>query len=138
MAAACNYGFGANFSIGYQDALARVEQLLAVHGFKIYTRLNLQEIVGDSLRDKMGRYVILGACNPEFAKELFEADPDIGLQIPCNIVIYERRNGQCRIMIKDPARIMDLISSPVAIQAAIRVKEQLEQVIEDLISQCPS
>jgi len=128
----CNYGFGANFSIGYEDAVSKVEQLLEIHGFKVYTRLNLQEIIGDSLHDKVGRYVILGACNPEFAKELFMADPDIGLLLPCNIIIYESQKGACRIMVKDPARIMDLISNPVAIQAAIKVKEKLEQIIEDL------
>lgn len=137
MASDCNYGFGANFSIGYEEALVKVEQLLTRHGFQVYTRLNLQEIVGDSLQGKIGRYVILGACNPEFAREIFAADPDIGLQIPCNIIICERPNGRCRIMIKDPARIMDLIRNPVAIEAAIKVKEQLEQVIDDLKSQYP-
>jgi len=135
MASDCNYGFGVNFSIGFEEAVTEVERLLTMHGFMIYTRLNLNEIVGDSLKDKLGRYVILGACNPEFAKELFVADPDIGLQIPCNIIIYERKDGRCRIMIKDPARIMDLIRNPVAIQAAIKVKDQLEQVIDDFKSQ---
>lgn len=137
MASDCSYGFGANFSLSFEEAVARVEKLLVLHGFEIYTRLSLQEIVGDSLKGKLGRYLILGACNPEFAKEFFVADPDIGLQIPCNIIIYELQNGRCRIMIKDPARIMDLISNPIAVQAAIKVKEQLEQVIEDLKSQNP-
>ena len=138
MSSKCNYGFGANVSIGFEEAVVKVERLLAMHGFKIYTHLNLQEIVGDSLQDKLGRYVILGACNPEFAKEFFVADPDIGLQIPCNIIIYERQGGRCRIMIKDPARIMDLIRNPIAIQAAIKVKDQMEQVIDDLKSEFPS
>ena len=138
MASDCNYGFGANFSLRFEDAVAKVEKLLALHGFEIYTRLSLQDIVGDSLQGKLGRYLILGACNPEFAKEFFVADPDIGLQIPCTIIVYELQNGRCRIMIKDPARIMDLISNPIAVQAAIKVKEQLEQVIDDLKSQNPN
>jgi uncharacterized protein (DUF302 family) len=133
----CSYGFGGNFSISYEEAMSRVEQLLNRHGFKIYTRLNLEAIVGEALRGKLGRYVILGACNAEFAREIFEADPDIGLQIPCNIVIYELEGGKSRIMVKDPARFMDLISSPLAIQAAIKVKEQLEEVIDDLKKEYP-
>ena len=133
----CSYGFGGNFSITYEEAMTRVEQLLSRHGFKVYTRLNLEEIVGDALRGKLGRYVILGACNSEFAKEIFQADSDIGLQIPCNIVIYELEGGKSRVMVKDPARFMDLISSPLAIQAAIKVKEQLEEVIEDLKKESP-
>lgn len=132
MATACSYGFGANFPVGYDEAVAQVERLLDQHGFQVYTRLSPHDIVGDSLRGKLGRYVILGACNPEFARELFGADPDLGLQIPCNIIIYEHPQGGCRIMVKDPARIMDLISNPVAIQAAIQLKEQLEEIVEEL------
>ena len=52
--------------------------------------------------------------------------------MPCNIIVYELNHGFCRVMIKDPARIMDLMSNPVAIQAAIHVKEQMEQVIEEI------
>ena len=72
--------------------------------------------------EQFGRYVILGACNPQFAKDLFNADVNIGLLIPCNIVVYERPEGGCKVMVKDPARIMDLIDSPYTIQTAIEIK----------------
>lgn len=131
----CNYGFGTELSINFDDAISKVGQLLKKHGFNVYTQLNLQDILGDSIQDSLGRYLILGACNPEFAKDLFQVDPDIGMLMPCNIIIYELLDNKCRIMVKDPARIMDLMSHPVAIQAAIKVKEQLEQLVEELETQ---
>jgi uncharacterized protein (DUF302 family) len=132
MAPECIYGFGIEISIGFEELNSKIEKLLHGHGFEVYTRLYLQDIVGDFKFENMGRYVILGACNAEFAKELFAADPDIGLLMPCNIVIYEKHEGVCRVMIKDPVRIMDLIRSPFAIETAMKVKEQLELIIDEL------
>ena len=128
----CIYGFGVNISATFDEAVSDVEQHLNAHGFNVYTRLNMRDIIGGSTKDQLGRYLILGACNPDLAKEIFLADPDIGLLMPCNIIVYEVGTTGCRIMVKDPARIMDLVSNPHAIQAAIKVKEQLEQVIEEI------
>ncbi len=128
----CKYGFGTEIPFNFEEALLRVETLLNNHGFRILTRLNLRDIVAEEGIDTLGKYVILGACNTEFAKELFSADPDIGILMPCNIIVYELGNGACRIMVKDPVHIMDLIENPVAIQAAMKVKEQLEEVIDEL------
>jgi uncharacterized protein (DUF302 family) len=128
----CRYGFGTEIPVEFEDALSRVEALLQKHGFQIYTRLNLKDIMGDSKIDNLDKYMILGACNVEFAKELFSADPDIGMLMPCNIVIYELNTGKSRIMIKDPLRVMDLISHPVAVEAAMMVKEQMEEIIDEL------
>ena len=128
----CNYGFGTEIKVDFKATLEKMEGLLQKHGFKIFTRLNLKDIVGDSEITDFGEYLILGACNAEFAKELFTADPNIGMLMPCNIIVYELDSQITRVMIKDPLRIMDLIDSPAAIAAAIKVKEQLEQVIEEL------
>lgn len=128
----CNYGFGTEITVNFKATLEKIESLLQKHGFKIFTRLNLKDIVGDSEITDFGEYLILGACNAEFAKELFTADPNIGMLMPCNIIVYELDNQKTRVMIKDPLRIMDLIDSPAAIAAAIKVKEQMEEIIEEL------
>lgn len=130
----CCYGFGAGVSTEFDRTLSDVERLLAAKGFTIHTRLDVEEILSGVKHDQFGRYVILGACNPHFAADLFNSDVNIGLLIPCNIIVYERKEGGCRVMIKDPARIMDLIDNPHTIQAAIAVKEKLEQVIDELAS----
>jgi uncharacterized protein (DUF302 family) len=128
----CCYGFGCDVGFEFDETIEKVQQLLKEKGFQIYTRLNLHEIVGEAKHDKFGRYIIIGACNAEFASQLFEADPNIGLLMPCNIVIYELHSGGCKVMIKDPARVMDMISSPIAIEASIHVKCLMEEIIEEL------
>ena len=128
----CSYGFGCEVGFGFDEAIEKVQQLLTEKGFQIYTRLNLHEIVEETEHDKFGRYIIIGACNAEFARQLFNADPDIGLLMPCNIIIYELHSGGCKVMIKDPARVMDMITSPVAIETSINVKCLMEEIIEDL------
>lgn len=132
MPADCSYGFGCEVDLGFDEAITKVQELLEEKGFQVHTRLNLHEILGDTGHDKFGRYIILGACNPEFAGQLFKADPNIGLLMPCNIIIYELPSGGCKVMIKDPARIMDMISSPVAIETSINVKCLMEEIIEEL------
>ena len=132
MATECCYGFGCNVDFEFEETLEKVELLLTEKGFQIYTRLNLHEILGSTTHDKFGRYIIIGACNPVFAQQLFKADPNIGLLMPCNIVIYEQHSGGCKVMVKDPARIMDMISSPIAIETSINVKCLMEEIIEEL------
>ena len=128
----CLYGFGTEIALSFDESLRRVETLLNNHNFHVFTRLELKDIVGGEGINDLGNYVILGACNTEFAKELFTADPDIGMLMPCNIIVYEPGNGMCRVMVKDPVRIMDLIRNPIAIQAAMKVKDQMEEIIEEL------
>jgi uncharacterized protein (DUF302 family) len=128
----CKYGFGTEVTISFHAAIEKMEYLLQQHGFEMFTSLSLKNIVGDSDVSIYGEYVILGACNAEFAKELFSADPDIGMLMPCNIIIYELDSQTTRVMIKDPLRIMDLIDSPAAIAAAVKVKEHMEEIIDEL------
>jgi uncharacterized protein (DUF302 family) len=132
MSTDCSYGFGCDVDFGFDEVIEKVQQLLEEKGFQIYTRLNLHDIVGSGGHDKFGRYIIIGACNPEFAQQLFTADPNIGLLMPCNIIIYELNSGGCRVMVKDPVRIMDMISSPVAIETSINVRCLMEEIVEEL------
>ena len=128
----CSYGFGCDVDFGFDEATEKVQQLLEEKGFQIYTRLNLHDIVGSGGHDKFGRYIIIGACNPAFAQQLFTADPNIGLLMPCNIIIYELNSGGCRVMVKDPVRIMDMISSFFERFKNNIVRCLMEEIIEEL------
>ena len=132
MATDCSYGFGCEVATEFEETIESVEQRLQEKGFQIYTRLNLHEIIGRTEHNKFGRYIIIGACNSEFAQQLFNTDPNIGLLMPCNIVIYELHSGGCKVMVKDPARVMDMISNPIAIETSINIKCLLEEMIEEL------
>jgi len=128
----CKYGFGTEISGSFDAIIEKMETLLQIHGFRIYTRLSLKDIVGDTKIGNLGEYLILGACNAEFAKELFSADPNIGMLMPCNIIVYELDNQKIKVMIKDPLQIMDLMDNPAAIAAAMKVKEKMEEFIDEL------
>ena len=132
MSGTCRYGFGTEVTLGFDAAVEKVEALLNTHGFRVWTRLNVDEVMCSDMSDAFGRYVILGACNPDFAKMIFKADPNIGLLMPCNIIVYELPTGGCKVMIKDPLRIMDVLDVPEAIEAAINIKAQMEEIIEEL------
>lgn len=132
MSVECSYGFGCDVDSSFEETVEKIKSLLGDKGFQVYTNLNVHDIIGACDNDKFGRYLIIGACNPEFARELFTADPNIGLLMPCNIVIYELNSGGCRVMIKDPVHIMDIIKSPHAIATAINVKCRMEEIVEEL------
>lgn len=132
----CRYGFGADVACDFAATTERLEGLLKERGFRITTRLRMDDVLDTDISESFGRYVILGTCNPEYATALFRADPDIGLMMPCSLVVYELKTGGCRVMVKDPARVMDLIDNPLAIEASMKIKEQLEDVIEKLTEGC--
>ena len=132
MLGTCRYGFGAEVKLDYDAAVEKVEGLLNKHGFKVLTRLHVDEIMCSDVQGDFGRYIIFGACNPDLAEKIFMADPDIGLLMPCNVIVYELPEGGCRVMIKDPLRIMDMLEAPEAIEAAIKIKAQMEEIVEEL------
>lgn len=130
----CRYGFGTNVALGFDLTVNKVEELLNLRGFKITTKLRMDDVLNLNSPDSFGCYVILGACHQHYARPLFNADPNIGLMMPCNLIVYELQEGGCKVMIKDPLRVMDLIDSPLAIEASMKIKEQLEEIIEELLS----
>jgi len=128
----CGYGFGCSIDLAFETLISRVEELLGKRGFRIFTRLHLCDLLSEQDKENFGRYVILGACNREFAGQLFNADINIGLLMPCNIIIYELKSGGCKVMVKDPLNIMDLIKNPIAIETTMQIKELLEEMVEEL------
>ncbi len=128
----CRYGFGTRVPLGFDLTVNKVEEMLTLRGFTITNRLRMDDVLNVELSEFFGRYLIFGACNPQFARPLFNADPNIGLMMPSNLIIYELQEGGCKVMINDPARVMDLIDSPLAIEASMKINEQLEEIIEEL------
>lgn len=128
----CKYGFGKKVKGTYHETLIRVERLLNAHGFGVYSRINVMDLFEDDDAVPFRRYIIIGGCHPDFARQAFAADPNIGLLLPCNIVIYETLAGEVFVMAKDPVHMMDFLRSPDAITAASRIKCEIEQLIEEL------
>lgn len=128
----CRYGFGKKVSSTYHETLIRVEKALNAHGFGVYSRINVMDLFGEDEENLFKRYVIIGGCHPEFARQAFAADPNVGLLLPCNIIVYETGDGEVFVMAKDPVHMMDFLQAPEAIAAASRIKCEVEQLINEL------
>lgn len=128
----CRYGFGRQLPGDFASAVSAIITRLEEQGFGIHSRINMVEVLGEEHATEFRNYLILGACRSDFARRAFNADRNIGLLLPCNVVVYEDMAGQVTVMVKDPVHIMDLVSDPRAIEAAIDLKSQLESIIEAL------
>ena len=127
------YGMGTTLALPYADAVARVKERLAAEGFGVLTEID----VAATLRKKLGveyrPYVILGACNPPLAHKALSAEPEIGLLLPCNVVVYEDEEpNQSVVLALDPVEAMQLSGNASVRPIAQEVKERLERVLRAL------
>jgi uncharacterized protein (DUF302 family) len=132
MQKACSYGFGKTVELDYERALDKLLGLFRVRDFKILFQVDMQQALRPDSGAGFRRYMIIGACPQALARRAFNADSNIGLLLPCNVVVYEEDGGRSRVMVMDPAYVMDLVRAPEAIEVAIELKEELEALIETL------
>jgi len=118
--------------LSYDQALARLPELLKSEGFGIITEIDIQ----DTLKKKIGvdfrRYRILGACNPNFAHEALSHDLGIGVMLPCNVAVYEGDDGRAVVSTVDPRQLMANHDSPAVAALAEEVRTKLEAVLRKL------
>ncbi len=94
-------------ALPYQEAVRRTTELLKEEGFGILTEIDVQKTMREKLGADFRRYVILGACNPHLAHQAFQAELEIGLLLPCNVVVYEEGDGSVVSVMDPQARIGD-------------------------------
>jgi uncharacterized protein (DUF302 family) len=116
----------------YDDAVARVTELLKGEGFGILTEIDVKATLKNKLDVDFRRYVILGACNPPLAHRALEAEPDIGVLLPCNVVVAERDGGGSVVSAMDPVAAFRLIANPEVQPVAADVRQRLQRVLERL------
>lgn len=91
--AAHSYGYRRELSISFDEAVKRTYEALKTEGFGVLTEIDLKEKFKEKLDVEFRRYVILGACNPAIAYESLQEEIDLGLLLPCNVIVYERDGG---------------------------------------------
>ena len=119
--------------LGYVEALAVLPEILKSEGFGIITEIDKRETLKKKIDADIRRYKILGACNPNFALEALSADLDIGVMLPCNVVVYEGDNGRAVVTTIDPVQAMASHGSPALVDLAARVRARLENVLAKLV-----
>lgn len=125
------YGLRRRTSLPYEEADARVRELLKEQGFGVLTEIDVKSTLKQKLDKEFRRYVILGACNPPLAYQALSAETDIGLLLPCNVIVYEEGGGSV-VAALDPQRMMELTGNPALSDVAAEARRRLEAVLNAL------
>jgi uncharacterized protein (DUF302 family) len=124
------YGFNIRVKGGFSDTVQRVTDALKTEGFGVLTDIDVQATMKAKLGIDGKPYRILGACNPPLAHKAITADPDIGLLLPCNVVVREDAQGKIIVGFMDPIAVLKLTDNPGIAEIAKDVRVRLERVAE--------
>lgn len=120
------YGFGTDLDLPFDEAVERTKEALKTEGFGVLTTIDVRETMRAKLGVEFERYVILGACNPTLAHQALTAEHELGLLLPCNVIVHDH-DGKTAVSIVDPAQMLGFVGdnpalSAVADEAATRLR----------------
>ena len=131
-------GFNVKLKESFDEAVDRVIDALKQEGFGVLSDLDIQAAMKEKLGAEIPRYRILGACNPPLALKALTAEPDIGLLLPCNVVVREDAGGAVTVALVDPQAMMKLAEGAAAVQeVADDAAARLLRVRDALASRAP-
>ena len=113
----------------YDEALARVPEALKTEGFGVLTEIDIAATLKAKLGVDFRRYKIFGACNPPLAHRALTAELEIGLMLPCNVIVYEGDDGRAVVAAIDPVRTIASVSVPALTEIATTVRDKLQKVL---------
>lgn len=127
-----DFGIRKVLSATYDEALSRLPGALKSEGFGVLTEIDIQSTLKQKLGVDFRRYKILGACNPPFAHEALSEELEVGLMLPCNVVVYEDDDGHAVVLAVDPTKTMAGTGNTKLAALADAVKEKLSRAIATL------
>ena len=114
----------------YEDAISKVTDALKEEGFGVLTEIDVKSTLKKKLDVDFRKYVILGACNPSYAFRTLQTDLDVGLLLPCNVIVYETDDKKAYISALNPVSALEVIKSEELRKIAKEVSEKLKRVVE--------
>jgi uncharacterized protein (DUF302 family) len=129
--AGIRYGYGKTLDLPYSRAVERAREALKAEGFGVLCEIDIKEKLKEKLGVEFRNYVILGACNPPLAYQTLQRELNIGLLLPCNVVVYEE-GGRSVVAAIDAIKMMSVVGNPEVETTARQVNDKLRRVIDSL------
>jgi uncharacterized protein (DUF302 family) len=124
------YAFKTTVSLSFENTIQQVTDELKREGFGVLTEIDVKETLKKKLDVDFRKYRILGACNPPNAYKALQSETDIGLMLPCNVVVYEVAGGKTVVAAIDPVASMSAVQNGGLEATALEVRGKLQRVIE--------
>ena len=125
------YGIRKTVALAYVDAVEKTKHALQEQGFGVLSEIDMQQKLKEKLNVDSGPYVILGACNPPLAWKALQTEREIGLLLPCNVIVYESDDGKCVVAAVDPDSMLGVVGdNPVVAEVARDARSRLQRALE--------
>lgn len=124
------YAIARTVALPFEEADRRVREALKEEGFGVLTEIDVSATLKEKLDVDFPRYAILGACNPPLAHQALRAEPDVGLLLPCNVVVRALPDGRTVIEALDPVKQLAIADAPGLTELAEDVRARMQRVIE--------
>ena len=131
------YGASTKLQVPYEQAVQRVTAALKEEGFGVLTEIDVRATWKQKLGADFRKYVILGACNPPLAHQALQVDLDVGLLLPCNVIVYEEGPDSIAAIV-DPVAMLSVIRNPARAPVAEEAKARLTRVLHRLADESPA
>lgn len=125
------YGLGGKVAMSYEEAVEKTKEALKAEGFGVLCEIDVKATLKTKIGVDRSPYVILGACNPQLAHQALEHEADLGLLLPCNVVVYENQ-GEVYVKAIEPSKMLSVVENPAVDPIAKQVREKLERVLSNL------
>jgi len=125
------YGYGRSLDLKFETAVQQARESLKSEGFGVLCEIDIKEKLNEKLGVEFANYIILGACNPPLAYNALQQEMNIGLLLPCNVVVYEKA-GKSFVAAVDAAKMLSVVGNAGLEPTARQVNEKLRRVIDKI------